>query len=108
MATANMTLRRFNCCYRCCAAAALICRSARVFWSKGVDWHIPLSRRIGISFFSWAVSLLIGERATDTTSGFCGMNRRATHVLATYLPQDYPDVESRVLVHKACARSNCR
>ncbi len=74
------------------------------FLEKGVDWHIPLSRRIGISFFSWAVSLLIGERATDTTSGFCGMNRRATHVLATYLPQDYPDVESRVLVHKAGLR----
>jgi len=74
------------------------------FLERGVDWHIPLSRRIGISFFSWAVSLLIGERATDTTSGFCGMNRRATYVLATYLPQDYPDVESRVLVHKAGLR----
>lgn len=74
------------------------------FLEEGVDWHIPLSRRIGIRFFSWAVSLLIGDRATDTTSGFCGMNRPAINVLATYLPQDYPDVESRVIVHKAGLR----
>jgi glycosyltransferase involved in cell wall biosynthesis len=74
------------------------------FLDTGVDWHIPVTRRIGIRFFGWAVSLLIGNRATDTTSGFCGMNRRATDVLATYLPQDYPDVESRVIVHKAGLR----
>jgi hypothetical protein len=74
------------------------------FLDADVDWHIPFARRIGINFFGWAVSLLIGDRATDTTSGFCGMNRRATDVLATYLPQDYPDVESRVIVHKAGLR----
>ncbi|HXF60006.1 MAG TPA: glycosyltransferase family 2 protein [Caldilineaceae bacterium] len=68
------------------------------------DWHIPWARRLGISFFGWAVSLLIGNRATDTTSGFCGMNRRAVEVLAAYLPQDYPDVESRVIIHKAGLR----
>ncbi len=74
------------------------------FLDADVDWHIPWTRRIGIQFFGWAVSLLIGERATDTTSGFCGMNRLAVDVLATYLPQDYPDVESRVLIHKAGLR----
>ncbi|MEX1021488.1 MAG: glycosyltransferase family 2 protein [Litorilinea sp.] len=71
------------------------------FINADVDWHIPWARRVGIRFFGWIVSLLIGARATDTTSGFCGMNRRAIHVLATYLPQDYPDVEGRVIVHKA-------
>ncbi len=74
------------------------------FLDADVDWHIPWARRVGISFFGWAVSLLIGKRATDTTSGFCGMNRRAIDVLANYLPQDYPDVESRVIVHKAGLR----
>jgi len=74
------------------------------FLDADVDWHIPLSRRIGIVFFARAVSLIIRERATDTTSGFCGMNRAAVDVLATYLPQDYPDVESRVIVHKAGLR----
>ena len=74
------------------------------FLDSDVDWHIPWTRRAGIMFFRWGVSLLIGERATDTTSGFCGMNRPAIHVLATYLPQDYPDVESRVIIHKAGLR----
>lgn len=71
------------------------------FIDTDVDWHIPWARRVGIRFFGWMVSWLIGARATDTTSGFCGMNRRAIHVLATYLPQDYPDVESRVILHKS-------
>jgi hypothetical protein len=74
------------------------------FLSSKVDWHIPWARRAGIFFFGWMVSLLIGKRATDTTSGFCGMNRAAIQVLARYLPQDYPDVESRVIVHKAGLR----
>jgi glycosyltransferase involved in cell wall biosynthesis len=74
------------------------------FLDADVDWHIPWARRVGINFFGWAVSRLIGGRATDTTSGFCGMNRHAIDVLATYLPQDYPDVESRVIVHKAGLR----
>jgi glycosyltransferase involved in cell wall biosynthesis len=74
------------------------------FLEAGVDWHIPWTRRVGISFFAWAVSRLIHERATDTTSGFCGMNRPAVDVLARYLPQDYPDVESRILVYKAGLR----
>lgn len=74
------------------------------FLDSGVDWHIPWARRVGIGFFGWAVSLLIGDRATDTTSGFCAMNRQAVAVLAIYLPQDYPDVESRVIVHKAGLR----
>jgi hypothetical protein len=74
------------------------------FMDADVDWHIPWARRVGINFFRWAVSLLIGHRATDTTSGFCGMNRQAVDVLATYLPQDYPDVESRVIIYKAGLR----
>ena len=74
------------------------------FLDADVDWHIPWTRRVGIVFFGWVVSRLIGSRATDTTSGFCGMNRPAVHVLATYLPQDYPDVESRIIVHKAGLR----
>lgn len=74
------------------------------FLNADVDWHIPWARRVGIAFFGWAVTRLIGYRATDTTSGFCGMNRAAVEVLATYLPQDYPDVESRVIIHKAGLR----
>lgn len=62
---------------------------------------IALPRRIGIRLFSLAVSWLTGQRATDTTSGLYGLNRRAIALLAIYMPQDYPEVESRVICHKA-------
>ena len=63
--------------------------------------HIPLLRRLGIYTFAVLVSLLTGHRATDTTSGFFVLNRRAIGALATYMPQDYPEVESRIVLHKA-------
>ena len=71
------------------------------FLNADVDWHIPLARRLGIRLYALEVTWLTGSRFTDTTSGFWGMNRRVVQVLAAYLPQDYPDVESRIIVHKA-------
>ena len=62
---------------------------------------IPRLRRLGISLFALAVTLLTGRRATDTTSGFIGMNRLAITTLAAYMPQDYPEVESRIILYKA-------
>jgi glycosyltransferase involved in cell wall biosynthesis len=70
------------------------------FLNADVDWHIPLARRLGILLYAFEVTWLTGSRFTDTTSGYWGMNRRAIQVLAHYLPQDYPDVESRIIVHK--------
>jgi glycosyltransferase involved in cell wall biosynthesis len=63
--------------------------------------HIPPLRRLGIYVFALVVSCLTGSRATDTTSGFLAMNRRAVEALAAYMPQDYPEVESRIVLHKA-------
>lgn len=71
------------------------------FLESTFDWQIPLMRRIGIRLYSLVVSALIGTASTDTTSGFCAMNQRAVAVLARYLPQDYPDVESRIIAYKA-------
>ena len=62
---------------------------------------IPFLRRLGIFTFALLVSVLTGRRATDTTSGFFALNRRAIAALATYMPQDYPEVESRIVLHKA-------
>lgn len=69
------------------------------FLNDEVDMKIPFVRRLGISMFARQVSWLTGHRATDTTSGMVVMNRRATKLLATYMPQDYPEVESRVILH---------
>ena len=71
------------------------------FLESSYEWDIPVSRQMGIRLYAAAVTAVTGTRSTDTTSGFCGMNRQAICVLAKYLPQDYPDVESRVIVYKA-------
>jgi hypothetical protein len=63
--------------------------------------EIPFGRRLGIKTFAFLVSALTGQRATDTTSGFMCLNRYAVNVLADFLPQDYPEVEGRILLHKA-------
>ena len=57
-------------------------------------------RRIGIQLFAAFVSLLVGRRVTDTTSGFRAANRRAIRLFAADYPHDYPEVEAMVLVHR--------
>jgi glycosyltransferase involved in cell wall biosynthesis len=74
------------------------------FLGSDHSMRIPPGRRVGISLFALVVSLLTGQRATDTTSGFFGMNRRAMALLAEHMPQDYPEVESRIILHKAGLR----
>jgi hypothetical protein len=71
------------------------------FMGKDSTMTIPISRRLGIKIFAFLVSVLTGEKATDTTSGYMCLNRYAIDVLADYLPQDYPEVEGRVILHKA-------
>ncbi len=58
------------------------------------------SRRIGIHLFARAVSLIVGRRVTDTTSGFRALNRRAICLFAADYPHDYPEVEATVLVFR--------
>jgi glycosyltransferase involved in cell wall biosynthesis len=71
------------------------------FLSDKVTMKIAFTRRLGIQLFAREVSLLTGNRATDTTSGMTVLNRRAVQVLATHLPQDYPEVEGRIILHGA-------
>jgi glycosyltransferase involved in cell wall biosynthesis len=60
----------------------------------------PVARRAGISFFARIVSLLVGQRVTDTTSGFQALNRRGIALFAADYPHDYPEVEATVMVVK--------
>lgn len=71
------------------------------FIGKDSTMKIPLSRRLGIKTFAFIVSIITRERATDTTSGFMCLNRYAVDILADHLPQDYPEVEGRIILHKA-------
>src|SRR4051812_1077618 len=64
------------------------------------SYRASLGRRIGIALFARAVSLIVRQRVTDTTSGFRAMNRRGICLFALDYPHDYPEVEATVLVFR--------
>ncbi len=59
-----------------------------------------MMRRVGISIFSKVISLIVGQKITDPTSGFRAANRKAIQLFAFDYPQDYPEPEVLVLLHK--------
>ncbi|MNW42726.1 Undecaprenyl-phosphate mannosyltransferase [compost metagenome] len=67
------------------------------------SFRSSVMRRIGMVFFSGLVSLVTGQRFTDTTSGFRAAGRKVIELYADYYPIDYPEVESIVyLKRKGC------
>lgn len=58
------------------------------------------SRRVGKSLLSRLVNSVIGGGITDTTSGFRAMNRAAFDTFAHTYPDDYPEAEALVILHK--------
>lgn len=63
------------------------------------------SRRLGKSLLSRLVNVAIGGGITDTTSGFRAVNRRALRVLAKHYPDDYPEAEALVILHRSGLRA---
>jgi glycosyltransferase involved in cell wall biosynthesis len=63
-------------------------------------YQAPLSRKIGMRIFSFLLSRILGTRVTDTTSGFRAANRRGIEYFSQHYPEDYPEVETLVLLHK--------
>ena len=59
-----------------------------------------ISRRVGKSLLSRLVNSAIGGGITDTTSGFRAMNRAAFETFAHSYPDDYPEAEALVILHK--------
>jgi glycosyltransferase involved in cell wall biosynthesis len=57
-------------------------------------------RRIGIRLFAGIVSAVVGQRVTDTTSGFRAVNSRGIALFAADYPHDYPEVEATVMCVK--------
>lgn len=64
------------------------------------DYKPSFFRQIGISFFSFLLSIILGMRVTDTTSGFRAVNKRVINFFSDIYPDDYPEVEALVLLHK--------
>lgn len=57
-------------------------------------------RRLGVLIFSRVLSLIVGQRLTDTTSGFRAVNRELIKSFSTFYPRDYPEPEALVLLHR--------
>ena len=64
------------------------------------EYKAPVFRKLGIGIFSIVLSRLLGMQVTDSTSGFRAANRRVIEFFARTYPDDYPEVESLVLLHK--------
>ncbi len=67
----------------------------------GPGYQASRWRAVGIRLFAGLVSLITGQRFTDTTSGFQAVNRPAAVFLAQHLPTDYPEIEGLLLLHRA-------
>ena len=69
-------------------------------FSEKTDYKPSKMRKLGISFFSFLVSILSGEKFYDTTSGFRAVNKKVIRLFAEYYPKDYPEVETILYAHK--------
>src|SRR5512147_451524 len=69
------------------------------FLAPGED-KAPVFRRLGIGIFSVVISRVLGIKISDSTSGFRAANRKVIEFFARMYPDDYPEVESLVLLHK--------
>lgn len=63
-------------------------------------YQSPLFRKLGIGIFSFVLSRILGTIVTDSTSGFRAANRKVIDFFTRHYPDDYPEVEALVLLHK--------
>ncbi len=63
-------------------------------------YRASIARRGGIVIFARLVSLLAGQRVTDTTSGLRAADREAIRLFAGHYPHDYPEVEAVILAKR--------
>jgi glycosyltransferase involved in cell wall biosynthesis len=70
------------------------------FAAREGGYRSSRSRRIGIRVLAGVVSRIVGQRVTDTTSGFQALNRAGIALFAHDYPHDYPEVEATVMVFR--------
>jgi glycosyltransferase involved in cell wall biosynthesis len=74
------------------------------FVDPGGTYRPPFARRMGIRVFARLVSVLGGQRVTDTTSGFVALNRTGIELFAVQFPHDYPEVEATLVALRSGLR----
>ena len=74
------------------------------FVDPGSSYRPPFARRVGIRVFARLVSVLGGQRVTDTTSGFVALDRAGIELFAAEYPHDYPEVEATLVALRSGLR----
>jgi glycosyltransferase involved in cell wall biosynthesis len=74
------------------------------FVDPGGSYRPPFARRMGIRVFARMVSLLAGQKVTDTTSGFVALSRAGIELFAVEYPHDYPEVEATLVALRSGLR----
>jgi glycosyltransferase involved in cell wall biosynthesis len=74
------------------------------FVDPGGAYRPPFARRMGIRVFARLVSVLGGQRVTDTTSGFVALDRMGIELFAAEFPHDYPEVEATLVALRSGLR----
>ncbi|MEK7330522.1 MAG: glycosyltransferase family 2 protein [Candidatus Eisenbacteria bacterium] len=54
-------------------------------------YRAPVARRLGMVLFSGVVQLAVGQRITDTTSGYRAYDRAVMEICQYDFPKDFPD-----------------
>lgn len=68
--------------------------------------YVPsVPRRVGKSILSRIIDAIVGGGITDTTSGFRAVNRNVIDLFARHYPEDYPEPETLVILHKTRFRA---
>ena len=68
------------------------------------EYKSSIMRRLGITIFCGVISTIVGQKITDPTSGFRAANRKVIQLFASNYPQDYPEPEAVVLLHRCHLR----
>lgn len=72
-----------------------ICIGSRLLREEK-GYKIPFTRRIGIKFYAKIISVLIGSKITDSTSGYRAMNKKVFSEFARRFPSTLWAVESEI------------
>jgi glycosyltransferase involved in cell wall biosynthesis len=72
---------------------------SRFLAAEGEGDRSSATRRVGITIFARLLSMIIGRRVTDPTSGLRMTNRAGIELFARDYPHDYPEVEAVLLMH---------
>lgn len=71
------------------------------FLTDDPNYTPPAARAAGIGVIRALVNTLTRLRMTDCTSGFRACNRDVIHAFAHWYPEDYPEPEVILLLHRA-------